>query len=59
MEVEVKKYVDDVTLVEALSKEIPYTEDNTGNKIRHTVHPPSSQLALDTISTSAKKKKMH
>ena len=49
------KYVDDITIVEALDKDIPYDEDSSGNKPRRTVHPTNTQIALDTIATRAKK----
>ena len=54
----IAKYVDDIALLESVSKETPVEEDLTGSRIKHTIHPPKSQAALETIKNRAEQKSM-
>ena len=58
LQIYVAKYVDDLTLVESVHKDIAYVETDSGAKPTHTIHPPNTQIALDTIAERAKNKHM-
>ena len=54
----IAKYVDDITILESVPNDVPVTEDSSGSRPVHSFIPPNSQIALDTIATRAKNKKM-
>ena len=56
--IHIAKYVDDITIIEPVSKDIAVKEDLSNSRPLHTFQPPHAQIALDTIATRAKDKKM-
>ena len=56
--IHIAKYVDDITMLDVVDKEVAIEEDNTGVCLKHTFNPPNSQLALQTIVTRATEKSM-
>ena len=57
LQIQVDKYVDDITLIEAIPKNCPVEEDLTSARVRHTFNPLESQIVLKTIATRAESKK--
>lgn len=58
LELYVAKYVDDLTLIETVKRNVPTTVNNTGDKTVHVFNPPISQSALTTIASRAEEKMM-
>ena len=58
LDIYIAKYVDDITLIEAIPKYVTTDIDNQTDKPTHTFLPPKSQYALDTIANNATKKSM-
>ena len=54
----VAKYVDDITIVEAIPRDIAVEEEQGEEKTTYHIHPPQTQIAMDTIASRARHKKM-
>ena len=48
-ELYIAKYIDDMTLIDAIPTETPFTSDNTGNRILQTLRPERSETAFNNI----------
>ena len=58
LDIYIAKYVDDITLIEAVPKSVATDIDIQTTKPTHTFLPPKSQYALETIAYNATKKNM-
>ena len=57
-DIHVAKYVDDITLVEIVPRDINFQLDSTGERPKHTFIPPNTQTAINSIARKASEKHM-